>query len=254
MPQNNTDTPLVEMRQVSKWYHGHKVLDHVNIAVQPREVLTVVGLNGSGKTTLLRVLMGLTQPDEGEVIRRQGLRMGYMPQRVALDPVLPLTVEYLLNLYARQKDTAKLIALCEELEISHALKQSIHQLSGGEFQRVLLARALLSEPELLILDEPVQGVDISGQAKFYRLIAEITRRRQCATLMVSHELHLVMSACDRVICLNHHVCCAGHPQQVSRDPSFLALFGPEVAESIAIYAHHHDHTHDLTGEVERHHG
>lgn len=207
-----------------------------------RKIVTIIGPNGSGKTTLLKLLLGLETADQGTVNRKPGLKVGYVPQQVVIDPILPVTVEWFLCLSAG-KNAHELAKLAQETGITHTLKQSIHSVSGGEMQRVLLARALLCRPELLVLDEPAQGVDVTGQALLYDLIASINRSHGCAVLMVSHDLHMVMSATDHVICLNHHVCCSGHPHSVRDDPAFASLFGKHVAESLAIYTHHHDHTH-----------
>jgi zinc transport system ATP-binding protein len=210
----------------------------------------VIGPNGAGKTTLLRVALGLQRPDAGHLHRRAGLRFGYVPQRLAIDETLPLTVRRFLALSPRvPRDLAAALA---EVGAAYTLDLPVQTLSGGELQRVLLARALLREPDLLVLDEPVQGVDIKGQAELFALIRRVRDKRGCAVLLVSHDLHLVMAATDRVVCLNHHVCCSGHPEAVSRDPAYRALFGAAI-DGFALYAHRHDHSHDLaTGEAERH--
>lgn len=237
---------LLEAHGVSKAFMGRRVLDGVSLSVGEEDIITVIGLNGSGKSTLLRILLGLESADSGEVRRRAGLRVGYMPQKITIDPVMPLTVGWFLKLNAGKRALAD---ICEEVGITPLLQSDLHSLSGGELQRVMLARALLCDPHLLVLDEPVQGVDITGQAQLYDLISGISRRHRCAVLMVSHDLHLVMASTSQVICLNHHICCQGHPHQVSRDPAFAMLFGQRVAESLAVYTHHHDHVHELSGEV-----
>lgn len=218
----------------------------MNLSLAPGEIMTIIGPNGSGKTTLIKLLLRLEQPDSGHIIRKENIRIGYVPQKLHLQRVLPVTAEWFLRLSAHphhgQTDTLKEIAT--DLSISHLLDKSIHSLSGGEMQRLLLARALLVSPELLVLDEPAQGVDVTGQAELYALIARISRARGAAVLMVSHDLHLVMSATDHVICLNRHICCEGHPHSVQDDPAFSALFGKHVAQGLAVYTHHHDHHHD----------
>ena len=175
---------------------------------------------------------------------------------MTIDPALPLSVERLLQLAlasgalsARANAQARIREALDEVGAGHLARATMQELSGGELQRVFLARALLREPELLVLDEPVQGVDVAGQAELYSLIARIRERHNCGVLMVSHDLHLVMATTDRVICLNHHICCAGHPEAVSRDPAFVALFGPQAVKSFAVYHHHHDHGHDARGDV-----
>lgn len=239
--------PLIEAAAVSLSRDGTLLLDAIDLSLSDREIVTIVGPNGAGKTTLLRVLMGLDAPDSGRVRRRPGLRLGYVPQRLHVDPILPLTVDAFLGLSGNRDKAAMQAALVQVGMDSHA-KSQVCRLSGGELQRVVLARALLRRPHLLLLDEPTQGVDVGGMAELYRLIGEIRRDRGCAVLMVSHDLHVVMGATDRVICLNRHVCCTGHPHDVSRDPRYQSLFGREVAGQVAVYTHHHDHVHGPDGQ------
>jgi len=223
-------------------FGDRRVLHGVDAAVRAREIVAIVGPNGAGKSTLLRALLGLVTPAAGRVRRRPGLRLGYVPQRLGLDAILPLTAGRFLALGAPQ-DAAAIAAVLAEVGAARVAAVPIQGLSGGELQRVLLARALLRNPELLVLDEPAQGVDVVGQRSLFDLIRRIRDQRGCGVLMVSHDLHLVMAATDTVICLNGHVCCTGHPEDVSRHPTYLALFGQEVAEGYAVYAHHHDHAH-----------
>lgn len=218
------------------------MLTNVSIILRPRNIVTIIGPNGSGKTTMLKLLLGLETPDSGSVYRKNGLRIGYVPQHLTIDPILPVTVGWFLSLNAGGNRGA-IEALANETGIGHTLKQPIQSVSGGEMQRILLARALLCNPQLLVLDEPAQGVDVNGQAILYDLITDISRTHGCAVLMVSHDLHLVMSTTDHVICLNHHICCSGHPHSVRDDPAFVELFGKHVAETLAVYTHHHDHDH-----------
>jgi len=229
-------------------YNGRKILDGVDIQVSKGEVVTVVGLNGCGKSTLVRVLLGLTRVDAGTVWHRSGLRIGYTPQRMRLDPIMPMPVARYLRLGGRYDDHRLSQALLE-VELDSTLNTQTSALSGGEFNRVALARALLRDPDILVLDEPLSSVDFAGQVKLYELIEAIRRRRGCGVLMISHDLHLVMSTTDTVVCLNHHVCCSGQPMSVISSPEFVALFGQRLAASLAIYGHHHDHTHDPAGRV-----
>ncbi|MBF0248129.1 MAG: zinc ABC transporter ATP-binding protein ZnuC [Alphaproteobacteria bacterium] len=240
--------PLLLAEGVEVAFGGNIVLRGADAVVRPREIVTLIGPNGAGKTTLVRAMLGLVKPGKGRVQRRPGLRIGYMPQRLHIDPSLPMTVRRFLELGGRARPGA-VDAILGEVGAGHVLSSPMQGLSGGEMQRVMLARALLREPDLLVLDEPVQGVDISGQAELYRLIQDIRATRGVGVLMVSHDLHVVMAKTDHVVCLNRHVCCAGHPRSVSRDPQFVALFGAEVASTLAVYAHHHDHHHDLDGHV-----
>lgn len=242
------ESPLIEVEGVSLARSGRVVLERVDVRVDAGRIVTLIGPNGAGKTTLVRVMLGLEQPDEGRVRRAPGLTIGYMPQRIVVPEHMPLTVERFVRLGGRV-GRAALRAAAAEVGVVPLLDQPMRSLSGGEHQRVLLCRALLRDPALLVLDEPVQGVDIGGQAALYRLIAHIRDRRGCAVVMVSHDLHLVMAATDEVLCLNRHVCCAGHPDTVSRHSEFVALFGPEVHRSMAPYTHHHDHGHTIHGDV-----
>ena len=239
--------PLVAATNVCVSFGNSNLIDNVSLTIGDSEIVTIIGPNGAGKTTLLRALLGLTPLSSGSVEHRDNLRIGYMPQALDINPALPLTVKRFLRLGANSID--EFAPICERLGVTTLLPISLRDVSGGEMQRVLLARALLARPNLLVLDEPAQGVDVSGQAELYRLISEVRDEYQCAVLMVSHDLHLVMAATDSVICLNRHVCCHGHPEQVSNDPAFLELFDVVERETLAIYAHHHDHAHDLHGDV-----
>ncbi len=237
---------LAETRGVQLSLRGRRVLDHVDLAVHRGEIVTLIGPNGAGKSTLVKVLLGLMKADQGSVYLRPDLRIGYMPQRLTIDPVLPLTVRRFLTLGKRCSET-RMREVLQEVGAGELLETPIQNTSGGELQRILLARALLRDPDLLILDEPVQGVDITGQLDLYRLISRIRDRLNCGILMVSHDLHLVMATTDRVLCLNQHVCCSGHPEDVSSDPAYLALFGSPPG--LAVYTHHHNHRHDLDGHI-----
>ncbi|MFI8746450.1 zinc ABC transporter ATP-binding protein ZnuC [Pseudomonas sp. NPDC077186] len=238
---------LIRLDGVAVSFNGQPVLDNVQLSVQPGEIVTLIGPNGAGKTTLVRVVLGLLQPERGSVRRTPRLRIGYMPQKLHVDATLPLSVLRFLRLVPGV-DRQRALAALAEVGAEQVIDSPLQGISGGELQRVLLARALLREPELLVLDEPVQGVDVAGQAELYRLISRLRERHGCGVLMVSHDLHLVMSATDQVVCLNRHVCCSGHPEQVSGDPAFIELFGQD-AKSLAVYHHHHDHDHDLHGSV-----
>ncbi|MCG5508875.1 zinc ABC transporter ATP-binding protein ZnuC [Ectothiorhodospira lacustris] len=242
------DGALLAARQVALTAGGRRILDGVDMMVQPGRIVTLIGPNGAGKTSLLKVLLGLVSPSSGRVLRRPGLRIGYMPQRIQVDEILPITVRRFLGLGGRF-DRDSLARVLREVGCDHLLEQPVQSVSGGEMQRILLARALLREPHLLVLDEPAQGVDVAGQGEVFQLIARLRDRYGCGVLMVSHELHLVMAAADSVICLNQHVCCTGKPDVVSRDPAYLKLFGKTMPAGMALYTHHHDHRHDLHGDV-----
>ena len=241
------EAPLVEVSGLSVRLGGAAVLDSVDLAVRPGEIVTLIGPNGSGKTTLVRAVLGLQETAAGHVRRRPGLRVGYVPQHLHIEDTMPLTVRRFLTLRRRRPRLGAEDALA--MVAAGAIADSpVQSISGGEMRRVLLARALLHEPELLVLDEPAAGVDVSGQAALYDLIGGLRERSGCGVLLVSHDLHLVMAATDEVICLNRHVCCRGAPDAVSRHPEYLAMFGEELAASLAVYAHSHDHDHALSGE------
>lgn len=242
-------TALLRADGVTVRHGGRLILDAVDLDVRPGEIVTIVGPNGAGKTTLVRVLLGLDRPDAGRVTRRDGLRIGYVPQRFQTEALLPLTVRRLMTLGQWAGDAAVQAALAET-GASHLIEAATQTLSGGEVQRVLLARALLRQPEILILDEPAQGVDFRGQLDLYDLIAGLRRRHGMGVLMISHDLHVVMAATDRVVCLHHHVCCIGHPEAVAQDPAYQRLFGREAAGHVALYSHDHHHVHGPDGAVQ----
>ena len=238
-----TATGLVAAEALSVRYGGRAVLAGVDLTVSPGEIVTIVGPNGSGKSTLLHALIGTVAPSAGRVRRKPGLRIGYVPQRLKLDARMPMTVERFLALPER-RSAAEIAAVLARTGIPGTERRQLAALSGGQFQRALLARALLARPEILILDEPTQGLDQPGAAAFYRLIEEVRGETGCAVLMVSHDLHVVMSASDRVICLNGHVCCEGTPTVVRAAPEYQALFGMGTGGALALYRHEHDHAHD----------
>lgn len=228
---------------------GRWLIRHVDLEIHRGEIVTLIGPNGSGKSTTARLATGVLAPSEGAVRRAPGLTIGYVPQKLAIDSTLPLTVERLMQLTRRHGRPAIDRAL-EQTGIDHLRRAEVQHLSGGEFQRALLARAIVGEPDLLVLDEPVQGVDFSGQVAIYDLIGEIRRATGCGVLLISHDLHIVMAATDTVLCLNGHVCCAGAPRSVASDPEYLRLFGPRAAGTLAVYQHHHDHTHLPDGRIQ----
>jgi zinc transport system ATP-binding protein len=242
---------LITARGLSVTRNGRQILQRADLTLRAGKIVTLIGPNGAGKTTLVRAVLGLIKVDEGEILKSPDLRIGYMPQKLHIDASLPLSVARFLALGGKARaDLAETLSLTG---IDKLINMPMQSLSGGETQRVLLARALLRDPQLLVLDEPVQGVDVTGQSALYALINEIRNRRQCGVLLVSHDLHLVMATTDTVICLNQHVCCEGHPEQVTNDPAYLALFGEAVGAAnppqVAIYTHHHDHQHDAHGNV-----
>ena len=240
--------PLIRIENASLGFDGQPVLEGINLQLEQGEIVTLVGPNGAGKSSLVRLLLGLVQPDSGSVWRAPKLRIGYMPQKLAVHPTLPLTVKRFLQLVPGVK-AADIKSALQETGALKVYHSPLQRISGGELQRVLLARALLRKPQLLVLDEPVQGVDVNGQLELYNLIGRLRDRYNCAVLMVSHDLHLVMAKTDEVLCLNHHICCSGTPEVVSMHPEFISMFGPRGAEQLGIYRHHHNHRHDLQGRI-----
>lgn len=241
-------TSLVSLENVSVSFSQRRVLSDVSLELSPGKILTLLGPNGAGKSTLVRVVLGLVAPDEGVIKRNGQLRIGYVPQKLYLDITLPLTVNRFLRLRPNTQKMDILPAL-KRVQAGHLIDAPMQKLSGGETQRVLLARALLNRPQLLVLDEPTQGVDTNGQVALYDLIDQLRLDLDCAVLMVSHDLHLVMAKTDEVLCMNHHICCSGTPEVVSMHPKFISMFGPHGAEQLGIYRHHHNHRHDLQGRI-----
>jgi zinc transport system ATP-binding protein len=238
---------LIEAEGIVLERGGRAVLSDVAVRVAKGEIVSLIGPNGAGKTSLLRVVLGLARPKAGRVARAPGLRIGYMPQRLSIDPILPMTAGRFLMLAGRGLE-GRIAQALDEVGAARVAATPMQALSGGETQRVLLARALLREPDLLVLDEPAQGVDVTGQVELFELIRKVRDARGCGVLMASHDLHLVMAATDTVICLNGHVCCTGHPEAVSRHPAYLELLGP-LAGGLAVYTHAHDHRHEVDGHV-----
>ncbi|MBU2934720.1 MULTISPECIES: ATP-binding cassette domain-containing protein [Pacificibacter] len=236
---------LISLKNVCVHIGAKVALHDVNLAIKSGEIVTVVGPNGSGKSTLLRTLVSAIKPTGGQITRMPNLRIGYVPQKLHIDPTLPLTVRRFLSLPRRVNDAVAEKAL-NDAGAGDLGKRQMTGLSGGQFQRVLLARALLNNPHILILDEATQGLDQPGSADFYAQIAQVRQNFGCAVLMVSHELHVVMAASDRVICLNGHICCEGAPEIVASAPEYRALFGSGTQGALALYRHEHSHTHDET--------
>ena len=243
---------LIAADHICVRFDGGEVLHDVSLQIAPGEIVTILGPNGSGKSTLLRALLGILPLSGGRILRQAGLRIGYVPQRLMIDRTMPITVRRFLSLPVRVTDAAATEALARVGMVGHG-KDQMTALSGGQLQRVLLARALLAKPQILMLDEPTQGLDQQGEAAFYRLIEEVRRDTGAAVLMISHDLHVVMAASDRVICLNGHICCEGTPRVVSTAPEYRALFGLGTQGALALYRHEHDHEHRVEDAAPHHH-
>jgi len=237
----NPSSPLIEATGISLQRQNRTILSDVSLSIYEEDFITLIGPNGAGKSMLLKTLLGIVKPDSGTVHRRANMRIGFVPEQLNLEKTLPLPVHRFLTL-------GQITRLCDETiqetEISDLLDRPMSVLSGGERQRVLLARALHQEPDILVLDEPAQNLDMRGQLNLYALMQKIYERRKIAILMVSHDLHLVMSSTQKVVCLYEHICCSGEPQAVARDPEFISLFGQEMSKLLSVYPHSHDHDHD----------
>ena len=240
--------PLIELKQVNVIFAEKTALRDINLIIYPNSIITIVGPNGGGKSTLLKTLLKLQKPSSGEVLYHDKVRIGYVPQKIHLDHSLPLTVSRFLRL-SKGVNKRDVEATLTQLSIHHLAEQNMQKLSGGEMQRVLLARAILNKPNLLVLDEPTQGVDINGQAELYQLIHQTQQALNCAVVMVSHDLHIVMADSKEVLCINQHICCAGTPETLSNDPTFMRLWGNQIAQNVGFYSHHHNHHHNMHGDV-----
>ena len=234
---------LIEVQNLNVAYGKNKVLDDVNLTLSKNEIVTIVGPNGSGKTTLFKAIIGSIPIRSGKVVIKQNLKIGYVPQVLNIDRSLPLTVGRFLKLAKKRNDQGFIRAL-QVLDSNDLLSSQISNLSAGQLQRVLLGHALMNEPDILLLDEATRGLDQPGSAAFYKKIEEIRDTTGCAILMISHDLHVVMSASNRVICLNGHVCCQGEPNSVASSPEYKALFGSKIDGTLALYQHDHNHSHD----------
>lgn len=235
---------IISLKNITILEHKKKILDNVSLDIKEGEFVTLVGPNGSGKSTLLKVMMGIIKPNQGLIEKTKNLKIGYIPQGFFSNTMIPLKVNRFLGLVkgVSQKDVDHILDIQNLKDLKNCL---LEHLSGGELQRVLLARALLNKPHLLILDEPAQHLDINGQLQLYKEIGAIQKQHQCSIFMVSHDLHMVFAKTNRVICLYHHICCSGKPDLVAKDPQFKKIFGQDMSDMMAIYQHHHDHIHSL---------
>lgn len=229
-------TTLLELSHISL----SPILKDINLTVRQGEIITIIGPNGAGKTTLLKILLGLIKPHEGLIHYKSVLKIGYMPQKLFLDNGLPLSVERFLRLSPYKGHVDDALNLVGAFSLKN---RSLHVLSGGEMQRILLARAIIGAPDLLVLDEPTQGLDVMGQAELYELIRSLKDRFRCGVVLVSHDLHFVHGSSDHVICLNQHICCEGRPEEVRNNPVYYRLFSDKISPDLALYHHHHDHHH-----------
>ena len=240
---------LVKLNEVGFQQNKKWLVKGVSLQVERGKIVTLIGPNGSGKSTTAKIALGIYKNIEGQVEKFTS-NIGYVPQKISIDWTLPLRVKDFMILTDNLKDDA----LDEALSLTgvkHLKDKNLGNLSGGEFQRVLLARAISKKPELLVLDEPVQGVDFTGEIALYELIKKISEKLNCGILLISHDLHTVMTATDHVVCLNGHVCCSGSPKDVARNNEYKALFGEQASQTLSVYEHKHDHEHSNDGEIKK---
>ncbi len=238
-----TSQTLISAHNISLNHHGKSVLDNVSFELKQGEFITLIGPNGAGKSSLIKVLLGLIKADSGEIKRSDNIKLGYTPQTFSPNPFIPISVIAFLNLNQKiSQDFLHETALLTGIE--GLLDLPLKSLSGGELQRVLLTRALLKKPNILILDEPAQNLDVNGQMHLYKLIQDIHQQQGCAVLMVSHDLHRVMKESTQVLCLYRHICCMGQPETIIKDSQFNDLFADQMDELMATYEHHHNHCHE----------
>lgn len=248
MKQENPQEVLVSGEGIGVKLGDKWRIRDVDISISRGEIVTLIGPNGSGKSTTSKVIIGVLKPTTGHISRAKNLRIGYVPQKLEIAQTLPINAGRFLSLtkpHSRQEASEAL----DMLEVSHLIDTPVQHLSGGQFQRVLLARAIISSPDLLVLDEPAQGVDYAGQGVLYALVERLREQTGCGILMVSHDLHVVMAQTDKVICLNGHVCCSGSPEVVASSPQFMELFGQNAQQTLALYRHQHDHVHLEDGQI-----
>lgn len=233
---------LVSLENISFKVNGQKIINNISLNLKKGEITTLIGPNGGGKTSIARIVLGILEPSLGKVVRNSDLKIGYMPQKINIDKTIPLTVESFLKLSIQTiKFDDEVQNLISRLKIDNLLNKQVHELSGGQMQKVLFLRAIINKPDLLVLDEPTQYMDINATEEFYQIIDEIRKTQNCAILLISHDLHMVMQKTDSVFCVNQHVCCHGSPESINQHPEYLSLFGKRA--TIGVYQHHHDHKH-----------
>ena len=246
--ENKSKKILLKVENASYYLNDKALIKEVSLEIKQGEIVTLIGPNGSGKSTTAKIALGIYKKIEGRVIRFTE-RIGYVPQKVSVDWTLPIRVIDFMSLTENLKNDQINVAL-NLTGVDHLKNKSLGNLSGGEFQRVLIARAIAKKPELLVLDEPVQGVDFKGEIALYELIKKISEKLNCGILLISHDLHVVMSATDFVLCLNGHVCCSGKPHVVVKDEKYKELFGDRASNILSLYEHEHDHSHSADGSID----
>ena len=239
---------LAHLKNIALKLNDQQILNNINLELKKGEITTLIGPNGGGKTSIARILIGILKASSGEVFVEKNAKIGYMPQKLEIEKTIPLRVVDFLLLNIQNTKTFQvkdLLAqnIIQKLNIEDILEKSIHQISGGQLQKVLLARTLIFSPNILVLDEPTAYMDIAAGAEFYQIIEEIRKQKNCAILIISHDLHIVMQKTNQVVCINRHICCEGSPESINNHPEYLSLFGKDRIDNITIYSHHHDHKH-----------
>ena len=239
---------LLKVENVGISVNGKSLVRGVSLEVKQGEIVTLIGPNGSGKSTTAKIALGIYKKIDGKV-KTYTDKIGYVPQKISIDWTLPIRVLDFMTL-TEELTQDEINTALNLTGVEHLKDKNLSNLSGGEFQRVLIARAISKQPELLVLDEPVQGVDFKGEIALYKLIKEISEKMKCGILLISHDLHVVMSATDFVVCLNGHVCCSGTPHKVVQDNKYRELFGDRASNILSLYEHKHDHTHSQDGTID----
>lgn len=233
---------IIELKNVGLTINQQKIIERISLQLKKGQITTLIGPNGGGKTSIARVLLGILKPTSGEVVKNSKMKIGYMPQKIEIDKTIPMSGRDFIQLSTKKVEMDENFKnLARRLNVEKILDRQIHDLSGGQMQKILFLRALMNQPEVLVLDEPTQYMDIAAIEDFYKIIEEIRKESNCAILLISHDLHMVMQKTDVVFCVNHHVCCHGSPADINHHPEYLSLFGSRG--EVAIYQHHHDHKH-----------
>lgn len=230
---------IIELKNIGLKIGAQQIIDKISLQLKRGKITTLIGPNGGGKTSIARILLGILKPTSGAVIRHEKIKIGYMPQKIEIDKTIPLSARDFIELANGRSEVNQ--ALATRLNVTKILDKQVHDLSGGQMQKILFLRAMAQNPDLLVLDEPTQCMDLATIQDFYKIIAEVAKSANCAILLISHDLHMVMQETDFVFCINHHVCCHGAPEDINQHPEYLSLFGNQSA--VTIYTHHHDHKH-----------
>jgi zinc transport system ATP-binding protein len=241
---------LLELKNISLTIDGNKILENISLCLEKGKIKTLIGINGGGKTTLARIIIGAINASTGEIKKQKNIKIGHMPQKIQVDKTIPMTVIDFIKLVNNNNLDENFYSWCHRLKIENILNNQIHEISGGQLQKILFLQAVCGNNDLLILDEPTQFMDISAINEFYKILEEIRVAKNCGILLISHDLHLVMQKTDIVYCVNRHICCHGTPEDINQHPEYLSLLDKKISSiknnkttEIGFYTHHHDHDH-----------